>query len=145
MKISSSLTSQMLGAFKAAFGSSAIACYGGAVPTDANAAVVPGTLLGFFFQGGNNTIALGDPVKNTVGMRANESYLCDPQAAGTATYFRLFQWGSDDSAAAGPTGFPRVQGTIGKVNADLILADPVFVVGVRKELKYFSVTLPLTT
>lgn len=144
MKITSSLTYQMLAAIKAAFSGAFVAVYAGPVPADANAAVT-GTLLGYFFQGGNNTIALGDPVKNTVGMRANESWLCNPQAAGTATYFRMGQWGSDDNAVAGPTGFPRIQGTIGTANADLVLADPVFAVGVQKELKFFSVTLPLTT
>lgn len=143
MKITSSLASQMLAAIKEAYGSAFIAVYAGPVPADANAAVT-GTLLGYFFQGGNNTIALDNPVKNTVGMRANESYICNPQAAGTASYFRMGQWGSDDNAAAGPTGFPRIQGTVGQANADLLLADPVFVVGQPKELKYFSVTLPLT-
>lgn len=143
MKITSSLVNQMLAALQSAFGSAYIAVYAGPVPANADAPVT-GTFLGNFFQGGNNTIALGQPVKNTVGMRANESYICNPQAAGTATYFRMGQWGTDDNGQTGPTGFPRIQGTVGQANADLLLADPVFVVGQPKELKYFSVTLPLS-
>lgn len=149
MKISTSLARRMLVILRdrlKAGGDCALAVYGGAVPVDADAPAPNSALLGYF-QVGSYGIYLAEPTDNTLHIAAGETWTCDPQAAGTATYFRLLWRYNDAGGQAGYDTAPvaRLQGTVGTSGADLIMADPVFAVGTPKEIKNFVLTLPLVS
>jgi hypothetical protein len=148
MKINSPLASLMLEALRTALTDGFILVYKGAVPVDADAPGDANNLLGVFTTPDGTSITLGAAVGNTVEKdAATPKFVCNnPVAAGTATHFRYipnYDGGQATSVANGGPG--RVQGTVGKSGADLLMPDPVFVLGTPKDIDFFSITLPYGT
>lgn len=145
MKISTYLARKMLAALRTELTEGFILVYKGAVPQDADAVVDASNLLAVFTTQANAAITLGEPVGNSIGKAAADTaYVCNnPVTAGTATFFRFVTQADGGSAADAVNGPARLQGTIGRSGADMILADPVFVLNTPKSLAYFNATLPL--
>lgn len=143
MKLSLNLANALLAALRQSLADTVIKVYASPnVPADADAAAT-GTLLGVFAVGGQIAITLDQPTGNVLAKIPADQFVCIPSATGTATYFRMQRFATPDTANTDRFADPRLQGTIGKSGADMLLADPVFTNGVDKPLDYFEITLPL--
>lgn len=115
--------------------------FSGTVPASADDAEA-GTLLATYTLNGDGTTGLtfDAPAAGVLPKAAAEVWSTAAAAAsGAAAYFRFV--GSADTAAASATE-PRVQGTVGTVGTDMVLASTAFVAGQPYTMKYMSIGLP---
>lgn len=114
--------------------------FSGAVPADADAAET-GTLLATYTLNGAGTgLHFDAPVAGVLPKAAAEVWNTTAAAAsGNGSYFRFVS--ATDTAAASATE-ARVQGTVGTVGTDMVLASTAFVAGQPYTMKYMSIGLP---
>lgn len=113
----------------------------GDIPLTADAAEA-GTLLMTLTAGGDGTTGLtfGLPDGRTISKAEAEVWMTSAIAAtGKCGYFRFVKAADDGSAS---DTAPRIQGTCGIVNADMVLTNPNVTAGLPWTLNYFNVGMP---
>lgn len=144
MKRSTAMRSALLAAFKTQFDGSIIGIFSGPVPTTADAALSPTdhVLLCAISKEGNGTGVTfdSDTSQGVLVKNPSELWKGEVRNGGTATFFRMFKMADDQTAAS--TVLPRLQGTVGLLDADLNLSSVDFVPGNERRLKTFTVAVP---
>lgn len=143
-QFSTGLRNGMLGtsSFKTLMDGSRLYLYSGTVPASADAALGSATLLATLTESGDGTTGLtfGTPSAGVISKATAEVWsTASITASGTATFWRLAA--SGDAGGASTTE-ERVQGTVGSVDADMLLGDAALVSGQPFSLAYFNVALP---
>ncbi len=143
MKRSTAMRSALLAAFKTQFDGSVIGIYSGPVPATADDALPQGAMLLCVIskEGRGDGVSFdSDTSQGVLVKNPNEAWSGQIRNAGTASFFRMFKV-TDDQAVASTT-LPRLQGTVGLVEADLNLSSMDFVPGNERKLKTFTVAVP---
>lgn len=142
-KISTGLRNHMLatGSLASGLNGGVIKIYSGAEPSDADAALGAATLL--------CTISLNDtgsginfeatPVSGVLSKAAAEVWLGTNADTGTATFYRF---ASITDSGLSSTTEKRVQGTVGTLNADLILASTTLTAAQEQRIDFYAVGMP---
>lgn len=138
-QISTGLQDAILLALAAELNGGKLLIYGGAVPATADASIGSATLLrtigettGINFEAATSN---GMIVKDT-----SEVWSAANVATGTATFYRFVTQADDGSSSS---SLPRLQGTVGLLDADLILGSTSLVNGVTDPpVSIFMVGLP---
>jgi len=141
-KFSTSIRTGMLtstGA-KTALQAGSLLIYGGATPTDADAAVT-GTLLATLSNNGDGTGLNFDDAVNALLSKASAQIwkTNSVTTTGTGTYWRFVATGDDGTAS---TTAKRAQGTIGGAGSDMVMGNTTFTAGQPWSLNYFQIALP---
>lgn len=143
LKFSTGLRNHMLvtGSFKNAMDLCTLRMYSGAVPATADAALGAAVLV---CPVTNNSTATGLTFEATatdgvLSKTISEVWSGVNVADGTVTFFRL-ETAADDGTAS--TTQKRVQGTIAKVNADLLISDPILIDAAPQDIDNGLITLP---
>jgi hypothetical protein len=143
LKFSTGLRNHMLvtGSFKNAMDLCTLKFYAGTVPDTADAALGGATLLSTIT---NDATATGltweaTATDGVLSKTISEIWRGVNVADGTATFFRL-ETSADDGTAS--TTQKRVQGTVAKVNADLMISDPLLVSAASQDVDNGLITLP---
>ncbi|TXG76034.1 hypothetical protein E6Q11_05590 [Candidatus Dojkabacteria bacterium] len=129
------------GSFKSAVDGGFLNIYSGAVPASANAALGSAVLL---CQLSDNGLGSGlnfesTPVDGVLAKSIAQVWKGTNVATGTASFFRYVAAGDDGSVSSSAI---RIQGTVGVVAADFIVASVLFTSGVDFAPGFFSVALP---
>lgn len=143
-KISSDLQETMLQSISTAMsGNMVMKIYGGTVPANAHDSLGGATLLRTVSNNGAGT-GLSFESATVGGMlvkSTSETWKGTNVATGTATFYRMVLLTDDGSA---DTTVPRLQGSVGVLDADLILGDTALVSGVEDPaIGIYRVGLPL--
>lgn len=129
-----------VGSVKDALDGSVLKLYGGAVPADADAAA-GGTLLATITVNNSGTaVTFADTAESGVLAKDDaEIWSGLVTTGGTCTHYRLVK--PTDSGNTSSTEI-RVQGSVGKIGADLNVSDNVLVAAAIQNIDYFVVALP---
>lgn len=129
-----------VGSVKDALDGSVLKLYGGAVPADADAAA-GGTLLATITVNNSGTAVTFAATAESGVLAKNDTEIWSGLVAtgGTCTHYRLVK--PADSGNASSTEV-RVQGSVGKIGADLNVSDNVLVGAAIQNIDYFVVALP---
>ena len=142
-KFSTGLRNYMLGtgAFKTKMDGGFLKIYAGTVPATADAALGAATLICTLSEsGGVNGLDWDDtPANGVVGKDTSQTWQGVNGATATATFFRFVEAADDGTLS---TTAARVQGTVGPVGADMLVANPALVDTETFTLNYFNVALP---
>lgn len=143
-KFSTGLRNGMLAtsSFKTLVDGGRLYLYAGTEPATADAAIGSATLLATLTESGDGTTGLtfGTASAGVISKAAAEVWSTTSiTTGGVAAFWRL--QASDDAGDAS-TSAVRVQGTIGGVDADMLLGNTTLVSGEPFSLSYFNVALP---
>lgn len=146
IKVSTGLRNSMLvdDSLAAALNGGFINIYSGTAPTSADNAIGSSgsnVLLCTISVNGDGTgLALASSASNGVVEKVSAAvWEGEVLATGTATFYRFV--GSSDTGALSTTE-PRIQGTVGIVNADLNLSSVSLVDGATQTIDYYSIAFP---
>lgn len=144
IKTSTGLRDYLLatGAFKTGMDGGFLKLYGGTVPSTADAALGGATLLCTLTESGDTITGLtfdSPAVSGVLSKAAAEVWSGLNVATDTVTFYR-FVTPSDDGTLS--TTQRRVQGTVGLVNADLIISDTGLTSGAPQLIDGYVVALP---
>ena len=143
-KFSTGLRNGMLAtsSFKTLVDGGRLYLYAGTEPATADAAIGSATLLATLTESGDGTTGLtfGTASAGVISKAAAEVWSTTSiTTGGVAAFWRL--QASDDAGDAS-TSAVRVQGSIGGVDADMLLGNTTLVSGEPFSLSYFNVALP---
>ena len=129
-----------VGSVKDALDGSELKLYGGAVPADADAAE-SGALLATITVNNSGTAVTFAATAESGVLAKNDTEIWSGlvTTGGTCTHYRLVS--PTDSGNASSTEV-RVQGSVGKIGADLNVSDNVLVGAAIQNIDYFVVALP---
>jgi len=140
MKISLGTRNALLSALAAGITTGEIRIYGGTPPADADADATGNTTLCVVSVNGAGTaLTFSAPSGGTMVKTPAEAWLGTNLLSGTATFYRLVNTSDDDLVT---TTLPRVQGTVGLINADLNLATTSLLVGQEQRIDTFVLGMP---
>ena len=132
------------GSLKSAFDGGLIKVYGGAIPSDPDAAETGAPLWTISLNGSGTGLTFSPTPTGRAFVKPSGTVWGGPTTAGTATHYRLVAAG--DNGAASATA-KRVQGVVGSVaGSDMYMSNPVLVTNAAadaKNLVDFSLTLPM--
>lgn len=143
MKRSTAMRSALLAAFKAQFDGSVIGIFSGPVPATADDALPQGAMLLCVIskEGSGQGVSFDSDTSQGVMVKSpSEVWSGEVRNGGTATFFRMYKLADDQTAAS--STLPRLQGTVGLLDADLNLSSVDFVPGNERRLKTFTVAVP---
>ena len=143
-KFSTGLRNGMLAtsSFKDQVDGSRLYLYAGTEPTTADAAIGSATLLATLTESGDGTTGLtfGTASAGVISKATAEVWSTTSiTTGGVAAFWRLQASGDTGDAS---TSAVRVQGSIGGVDADMLLGNTTLVSGEPFSLSYFNVALP---
>lgn len=141
-EISGAVQDDVMDAVKAGLDGGYIRIYKGAVPADPGDAIVdePGNLLVTISESGTATGLTFEAASSGVISKATaETWVGEVAQSGTATFYRFSP--TTDDGSANDTIF-RVQGTVGTLNADLLLASVDLVATDDQRVDYYSLGIP---
>ena len=141
-EISGAIQDIMMDALKADLDGFYIRIYKGTVPADSGDAIAdePGDLLVTITESGSATGLTFEASSGGVLSKATaETWVGTVTQTGTATYYRASP--TDDTGTADNT-ISRLQGTVGTLNADLLLASTSLVLDDEQRIDYYSVGVP---
>ena len=143
-KFSTGLRNGMLStsSFKALVDGSRLYLYAGTEPATADAAIGSATLLATLTESGDGTTGLtfGTASAGVISKATAEVWSTTSiTTGGVAALWRLQASGDTGDAS---TSAVRVQGSIGGVDADMLLGNTTLVSGEPFSLSYFNVALP---
>jgi hypothetical protein len=143
LKTSTGLRNYLLatGSFKTAMDGGFLKMYGGAVPATADAALGAAVPLNIITVDGDDVTGLSFAASAADGIiqKAAEAWEAHNIAGDYATFFRFVLTGDTGTNS---TTEKRIQGTIGLVGTDMIMADNLLVNGAPQAVQFFSVALP---
>lgn len=143
MKRSTGLRNYMLatGSFKAAMTGSVVKVYSGAPPATADA-VIPSDsvlLLTYSLNGTGGGVSFDATAGDgTLQKNPDEVWQGTIAASGAPTFFRM-QAPSDDGSDS--LTLNRLQGTVGLLDADMVVSNLTWTAGDERKLNYFTVTI----
>jgi hypothetical protein len=145
-KFSTGLRDNMLdtSSFKSQMDGGKLHIYSGTPPATADAALSGNTLLCTLSEDGGGTgLTFDAAADGAIPKAAAEVWKGVIVATGTSSFFR-FTSAADGTAGTLSTTYPRVQGTISTINADMVVANTAFVDNDTNELtlNFFAVALP---
>lgn len=142
-KFSTGLRNAMLdtSALKTLLDDGFIKIYAGSVPATADAALGGATLLSTLSDNGgvDGLDFEAAAVDGVLSKASGQTWKGTNVATGTAAFYRYVTAADDGSAS---TTLPRIQGTIGSVSADLLMANTTLTVSEEFTLNNFYVQLP---
>jgi len=141
-EISEAIQDAVMDAVKDELDGGVLRIYKGTVPNDAADAITdePGDLLVTISESGGGTGLNFEASDSGVIVKSSaETWLGTVGGDGHATYYRFSPL--SDTGAADIT-IPRVQGTVGTINADLLLADVDLITSDEQRIDYFSLGIP---
>lgn len=143
-KFSTGLRNGILGAgsFKSQIDGAYLKIYSGAIPATADDALGAAVLICTLTIGGLGATGLtfaSPAVAGVIAKTTAESWAGTNVATGTASFFRLAP--SGDTGTLSTTAV-RVQGSIGPVGTDMLMASTAMTAAQPFTLSYFNVTLP---
>jgi hypothetical protein len=142
-KFSTGLRNAMLdtGSLKATMDGCFLKIYAGTAPADADAALGSPTLLCTLSDnGGVGGLTFASAAADgAISKDVAQIWKGTNVATGTAAFFRVVGAADDGSSS---TTAPRMQGTIGNVSTDMLLADTTLTDTEEFILEYFYVSLP---
>ena len=141
MKVSTGLRSQMLDTapLKTIMALGFLKLYGGAIPSDADAAAT-GTLITTISVNSTGTgISFDAAASGGVLAKAAEVWSGVNGSSTAVTYFRHVAVGDDGTLS---TTQPRIQGTVGTAGADLNISSTSLVSGATQTIDFYNVALP---
>lgn len=115
-----------------------IRVYSGAVPASPSDSIGAAVLLGTFTKDDDGVTGLtmaAAAVNGVLQKNAAEVWLSTLVATGTAAFYRMSALADAGGAS---TTEPRIQGTVGIVNADLLLSNVDFVLGNEKRIDSYA-------
>lgn len=142
-KFSTGLRKHMLdtGSFKNKLDAGKLRIYAGAMPATADAAVGGATLLvELSDNGGGGGLTFGDATaEGTISKTTGQTWKGTIASSGTAAWFRFVEAADvgDESTTAA-----RIQGTVGTVGTDMVVANAALTAAEEFTLNFFVVTLP---
>ena len=140
MEISLGVRNALLTALAAQLATAEIRIYGGTPPVDADAAATSNdTLCVISVNGAGTALTFSAPTGGAMVKTPAESWLGTNLMSGTATFYRLVNSADDDLVT---TTLPRVQGTVGLINADLNLASTSLLVSQEQRIDTFVLGMP---
>ncbi len=129
-----------LGSLKTLLDGGFIKVFSGSAPSSADAAET-GTLL-WTIKLNNTATGLtleANAGSNVVNKPGGDVWSGSVLASGLATYYRHVS--ASDTGAASTTE-PRIQGTVGSVGTDMLIADANLVAAAVQSLDYYTIALP---
>lgn len=142
-KFSTGLRNKMLStnSFRSLMDGKKLLIYSGPVPATADAALGAATLLCTISESGSATglTFAATASSGTIGKTGTETWSGINAVSGTASFFRFVDPADTTDAS---TAVVRLQGTIGQIATDMLVADPVLVATEPFTLNYFNVALP---
>jgi len=142
-KISTGLRDHMLatGSLKAGIDGGVIRIYSGSEPSDADAALGAAVLLCTISDnGGGGGISMDTtPASGILSKAPAETWKGTNAATGVASFYR-FSSLTDGGLLS--TTEKRAQGTVGTLNADLLLADVNLTISQEQRVDFYSIGMP---
>lgn len=142
-KFSTGLRDTMLGtgSFKATMDNSFMKIYAGAVPATADDAIGAATLLCTLSDNGgvDGLDFEAAAVSGVLSKASAQTWKGTNVATGAATFYRLITSADDGSSS---TTYARIQGTVGAISADLLMANTTLTVSEEFTLSNYYVELP---
>jgi len=141
-KTSTKLRNNMLLALKTSLDGGVLRIYAGTVPATSNASIGSATLLCTLTLAGDGVTGLtfdGTPADGVILKNTSEAWKGTNIASGTASFYR-FSGLTDDGLESAIVA--RVQGEVGLLNSDLILATTNLFIDQEQRVDYFAVGLP---
>lgn len=133
---STALRTAMLAGTKTALDGGEVRIYGGIRPAASDDSLGAAVLLCTVKKSGTDPIVLDDSVDGLLTIPSGDTWTGTNSNSGTATFFRIVQ--SVDTGAAS-TSAPRLQGTVGVVDADLNLDSVSLVSGQPTPINSFNI------
>lgn len=112
------------------------------IPTTRDAAIGSATLLCTISVDGDGTVLSFDttPVNGAIYKTSTETWVGTNVASGYPSFYRM-ETAADDGSLS--TSAPRLQGTVGQLNADLIIAATYLVSGQEQRVDSYLVGIPV--
>jgi len=143
MKRSTGLRNYMLatGSFKAGLAGTVLTVYSGTAPASADAALsgdaVP--LLTYSLNGTGGGVSLeANAADGSIQKSSSEVWQGQITVSGTPTFFRM-QLPSDAGGAS--VTLNRLQGTVGLIDADMIVSSTTWTAGDERKVNYFTASI----
>lgn len=140
-EISEVVQNAVMNAVKAGLDNGYIRIYddSGVVPSDPAEATTGVLLVTISLAGGSTGLTLTTAEAGVISKTLAESWLGTVAETGVASYYRFSP--TTDGGGADDTIF-RVQGTVGELNADLLLADVNLLQSDEQRIDYYSLGIP---
>jgi len=140
-KITGKIRDEALNAMKAQLDGGYVRIYQGTVPATTGAAVDSADLLVTISESGTATGINFDTAASggVISKASGEVWIGTIIKSGTATFYRFSPTGD---AGGDDDTIPRLQGTVGVINADLLLSDADLVLSDDQRIDYYSVGMP---
>lgn len=141
-EISGAVQDAVMNAVKAGLDSGYIKIYKGTIPADPGDAIVDeasNLLVTISESGGATGLTFEAAASGVISKATAETWVGEVAQTGTATFYRFSP--TTDTGGADDT-IMRVQGTVGTLSADLLLASVDLVITDDQRIDYYSLGIP---